>query len=224
MRRSTRLSGQLPSPPKSFDGSQSSDASYEISHKSKYKRSNSESVSTSLDERKTRVLRRQSTQNISGEIRAFFAVSALPSGKNKRDFLLSAIDRVSSFYDGPTKDRDLTPKKGHDDSDIRAKSRDRTNTVIKKHWLTSGLYAGSRTSADNSKILGKGRKSDPGPGAAKNFKLMLPIFHGKTLMEQQRDFKLPWNLYATTGEICKPPNWSRIRRSKLPVREIQAYT
>jgi hypothetical protein len=215
MRRSTRLSGQLPSPPKSFDGSQSSDISYEISHKTKIERSNSDSALTPPNEQKTRVLRRQSTQNISGGLRAFFAVSALPTGKNKRDFLLSAIDRVSSFYDGPSKDDNRTPKKGHDDSDIRSRTRDGTDTVIKKHWLTSALYTGSRTSADNSKILGRGRKSDPGPEPAKKFKFMLPIFHGKTLMEQQRDFKLPWNLYATTGEICKPPNWSRIRRSNF---------
>src|SRR5208282_1509550 len=93
MPRVTRLSGQLPSPPKSFDGSQSSETSCEISNNNRTiinkKRSSSDNTMSPLNDQKSRVLRRQSTQNVSGEIRAFFAVSALPSGKNKRDFLLS---------------------------------------------------------------------------------------------------------------------------------------
>ena len=222
MPRVTRLSGQLPSPPKSFDGSQLSETSGEISNSSttiiNKTRSSSDSTMSPLNDRKSRVLRRQSTQNVSGEIRAFFAVSALPSGKNKRDFLLSAVDRVSLLYDGPPPSSNEHGRRGQgrsqDDSDIPRTSSNDTDTPVKKHWLTSGLYAGSRTSADNSKILGKSRKSDPGPGASKiSFKLTLPIFHGKILMDQQRDFKLPWNLYATSGDKCKPPNWSRIRRS-----------
>jgi hypothetical protein len=222
MPRVTRLSGQLPSPPKSFDGSQLSETSGEISNSStttiNKTRSSSDSTMSPLNDRKSRVLRRQSTQNVSGEIRAFFAVSALPSGKNKRDFLLSAVDRVSLLYDGPPPSSNEHGRRGQgrsqDDSYIPRTSSNDTDTPVKKHWLTSGLYAGSRTSADNSKILGKSRKSDPGPGASKNsFKFTLPIFHGKILMDQQRDFKLPWNLYATSGDKCKPPNWSRIRRS-----------
>jgi hypothetical protein len=219
MRRTTRLSGQLPSPPKSFDGSQSSDTSCEVLNnntKSDQKRSHTDDTFASPNERKSRVLRRQSTQNVSGEIRAFFAVSALPTGKNKRDFLLSAVDRVSLLWDGPPKDhtRSSGQRRSQDDSDLPRESSHDTDTPVKKHWLSSGLYAGSRTSADNSKILGKGRKSDLGPGASRTkFKFTLPIFHGKMLMDQQRDFKLPWNLYATSGQKCKPPNWSRIRRS-----------
>jgi hypothetical protein len=222
MPRVTRLSGQLPSPPKSFDGSQSSETSCEISSNNtsiiNKTRSSSDQTLSPLNDRKTRVLRRQSTQNVSGEIRAFFAVSALPSGKNKQNFLLSAVDRVSSLYEGPPPSSKDPPRRGkgrsQDDSDLPRTSSNDINTPVKKHWLTSGLYAGSRTSADNSKILSKGRKSDPGPGASrKSFKFALPMFHGKILMDQQRDFKLPWNLYATSGDKCKPPNWSRVRRS-----------
>jgi len=214
MPRATRLSGQLPSPPKSFDGSQSSETSCDIPSSKTRKRSHSDVTLTPISDKKSRVLRRQSTQNIASEIRAFFAVSALPAGKNKRDFVLSAVDRVSQFWEGPAKDRSRDAKRSRDDSDVTHYSTSQSADVpLKKHWLTSGLYAGSRTSADNSKILGKGRKSDP---FGKKFKFTLPIFHGKLLMDQRRDFKLPWNLYATTGEKCKPPNWSRIRRSALP--------
>lgn len=223
MPRVTRLSGQLPSPPKSFDGSQSSVTSCEISNNNtsiiNKRRSSSDNTMSPHNDRKSRVLRRQSSQNVSGEIRAFFAVSALPSGKNKRDFLLSAVDRVSSLYDGPppsSKDHASGGQgRSKDDSDLPRSLSNDIDAPVKKHWLTSGLYAGSRTSADNSKILGNSRKSDPGPGTSKkSFKFTLPIFHGKILMDQQRDFKLPWNLYATSGDKCKPPNWSRIRRSK----------
>jgi len=213
MRRTTRLSGQLPSPPKSFDGSSSSESTCE-NNKTRSITIPDENVSnTPSNDRKTRVLRRQSTQNVSGELRAFFAVSALPSGKSKRDLLLAAVDRVSEFWEGPRKEPPPGQKRSQDDSVIPSKTQEITEQPLTKRWLTSGLYAGSRTSADNSKILGKARKSDPGPGAGKKFKFTLPLFHGKNLMEQQRDFKLPWNLYATTGDNCKPPNWSRIKRS-----------
>lgn len=218
MRRTTRLSGQLPSPPKSFDGSLSSESTCE-SHNTRSSIIPDENTSnTPSSDRKTRVLRRQSTQNVSGELRAFFAVSALPSGKSKKDFLLAAVDRVSEFWEGPRKEPPRGQKRSQDDSDIPSKTQDIAEQPAKKRWLTSGLYAGSRTSADNSKILGKARKSDPGPGAGRKFKFTLPLFHGKNLMEQQRDFKLPWNFYATTGDNCKPPNWSRIKRSMPGVR------
>jgi hypothetical protein len=220
MPRETRLSGQLPSPPKSFDGSQSSESITEINN-NKTKRQSIGKPSKAMtppEDRKSRVLRRQSTQNVSGEIRAFFAVSALPAGRNKQDMLLSAVDRVSQFWDGPRKEGPRGARKAQDDSALPAKTQSQEEAAkpMKKRYLTSGLYAGSRTSADNTKILGKARKSDPGPGAGKKFKFTLPIFHGKQLMDQQRDFKLPWNLYATTGEKCKPPNWSRVKRSTLP--------
>jgi hypothetical protein len=220
MPRTTRLSGQLPSPPKSFDGSQSSESNSEVNN-NKIKRQSNIKVRKAMtppEDRKSRVLRRQSTQNVSGEIRAFFAVSALPAGKSKQETLLSAINRVSQFWDGPRKETSHGATKAQDDSVLPAKSQSQEDIAkpMKKRWLTSGLYAGSRTSADNTKILAKGRKSDPGPGAGKKFRFTLPIFHGKNLMDQQRDFKLPWNLYATTGETCKPPNWSRIKRSISP--------
>lgn len=218
MRRTTRLSGQLPSPPKSSDGSASSEGSLEINNNIANMLA-SESTLTPPSERKTRVLRRQSTQNVSGELRAFFAVAPLPTGRSKREFLLSAVDRVSAVWDNPKGDHVRASKKAQDDSSVSTKTsglHEQDDRPLKKRWLTSGLYAGSRTTADNSKLLAaKSRKSDPGPGAGKSFKFTLPIFHGKALMEKQRDFKLPWNFYATTGEKCKPPNWSRIKRSRL---------
>jgi AWS domain len=213
MRRTTRLSGQLPSPPKSFDGSLTSDSTCENNNTRSSVVPDENTSNTPSADRKTRVLRRQSTQNVSGELRAFFAVSALPSRKSKGDLLLAAVDRVSEFWEGPRKEPPRGQKRSQDDSVIPSKTQDPPDQPLKKRWLTSGLYAGSRTSADNSKILGKSRKSDPGPGAGRKFKFTMPLFHGKNLMEKQRDFLLPWNLYATTGQICKPPNWSRIKRS-----------
>ena len=215
MPHATRLKDTAPSPSKSSDESQSSTSSYGLIRN---KASNSDTTASPEPDRKSRVLRRHSTQNVSGEIRAFFAVSALPTGKDKRDILLSAVDSVSQFWDGPRKDS-RGVRKVQDHSAVTGNPNDPSiaaSAPLKKHWLTSGLYAGSRASADNSKILSKGRKSDPGPGAGRRFKFTLPIFHGKMLIDQKCDFKLPWNYYATTGETCKPPDWSRVRRSKRP--------
>ena len=221
MTRSTRRSTQLPTPPKSLDDSQSSDSTYDfLTNNARSQLDHEdEEEETPPSERKSRVLRRHSSLHVSGELRAFFAVSPLPTGKDKRDFLLSAVDRVSSLWAGPTPSReDLRKSKRERESSpsTHDSNGDVPEVPLKKHWLTSGLYAGARTSADQSKILGRARKSDPGPGAGKKFRFPLPMFHGKGLMEQRRDFKLPWNLYASTFEKCKPPDWSRIRRSKQP--------
>lgn len=221
MPRSTRLSGPLPTPPKSLDGSQSSDSNCDDGYKncrgSISSRATIASRLATSEKPPTRVLRRQSTQNIAAEIRAFFAVSALPVRKSKKDFLLAAVDRVSMFWDGPPKDHRSKESSSSPDnlSNCRSttNSLDQTKELPKKHWLTSGLYGGVRPSADSSKVRGRDRKSDPGPGAGTKFQFTLPIFHGKLLIDQRRDFKLPWNLYATTGEICTPPHWSRIKRS-----------
>ena len=229
MPRATRLSGQLPSPPKSFDGSESSS---ETSHKGNninkralrgtpQRPKHDEPRLTPSLENASRILRRQSIQNVSGELRAFFAISALPTRKNKSDdILLAAIDSVSEFWEGPSrKDLERRAEESDDDSDLPRSTLDPSIRLpLKKHWLTSGLYAGSRMSSDHSKLLGNIRKSDPGPGAAakSRFKFTLPIFHGKALIETRREFKLPWNFYATDGQKCKPPTWSRIKRSKYP--------
>lgn len=214
MTRLTRRSTQLPTPPKSIDDSRSSDSTYDFLNNNS--RSNVLDSEESSNGRKSRVLRRHSSLHVSGEIRAFFAISPLPTGKNKRDFLLSAVDRVSSLWAGPPPDDPRENKRARDSTPTSRESNAGSETPVKKHWVTSGLYAGSRTSSDHSKILGKGRKSDPGPGAGKKFRFTLPLFHGKQLMEQRHDFKLPWNLYASTWDNCKPPNWSRVRRSKSP--------
>jgi hypothetical protein len=228
MPRAARLSGQLPSPPKSFDGSESSsetshrgqDINKRNNRKTPRKPGHDEPPLTPSSENSSRILRRQSTRNVSAEIRAFFVISALPSGQHKNDILLTAIDSVSEFWEGPSpKDLERMGERSKDDSDLPRSTLDpSTESPLKKQWLTSGLYARSTTSADHSQILGKSRKSDPGPGAAaqKRFKFTLPIFSGKDLMETERDFKLPWNLYATDGQKCKPPPWSRIKRSKHP--------
>src|SRR5438045_34613 len=145
MGRTTRLSGQLPSPPKSNDGSQSSDAGCEIlSNKDNTdtknndikKGSHADDALSSPNDRKSRVLRRQSIQNVSGEIRAFFAVSPLPAGKNKRDFLLSAVDRVSSLYDAPSDDypdRGRQRRSQPDSGTHRRDSSHDTDVSVKKH-------------------------------------------------------------------------------------------
>jgi hypothetical protein len=222
MTRSTRRSLQLPTPPKSLDDSHSSDSTFEFLNQNSRSQlptrneDDEEDEDVPPKERKSRVLRRHSSLHVSGEIRAFFAIAPLPTGRDKKDFLLSAVDRVSSLWEGPRPSREDGHKSKYrrDSTPSSRESNAGVDTPVKKHWVTSGLYAGARTSADNSKILGKGRKSDPGPGAGKKFRFPLPIFHGKHLMEQQRDFKLPWNLCASTWEKCKPGDWSRIRRSK----------
>jgi len=228
MPRATRLSGQLPSPPKSFDGSESSsEASHRGNNINKrtlrgtpQRPKHDDPPLTPSSENASRILRRQSTQNVSGELRAFFAISALPTRKNKSDLLLAAIDSVSQLWEGPSR-KDLERRAGEseDDSDLPRSTLDPSiRSPLKKRWLTSGLYAGSRMSADHSKLLGNVRKSDLGPAAAakSRFKFTLPIFQGKPLMETRREFKLPWNFYATDGQRCKPPTWSRIKRSKYP--------
>jgi hypothetical protein len=218
MRRASRLRGQLPSPPKSSDGSQLSETSNDFATPNQPARNE---TLTPPHDGISRVLRRQSIQSVAGEIHAFFNVAPLPTGKDKRDFLVHAVDRISSLCEEPSRGRSSgqrtekggSPDTAHEDSTT-------TNSPSKKLWLTAGLYAGTHISVDDSKILyGRGKASQR-PKDARKFKFSLPLFHGKLLMDKKQDFKLPWNLYATSGQRSKPPNWSRIRRSILAIHYL----
>jgi hypothetical protein len=210
MRRTITLSGRLPTPPNSVYGSQLCGSASDIEQIDNQRSSSFENNINSIDKRESRVLRSQSTLNVREELCAFFAASTIPSGKNKRDFLVSAIQRISSFHGG------TSTKSGHNCRRSQEFSPELPNDEVipvEKNWLTSGLYAGLCKPKDNPRTLGKGPKSHSGPEAERKFKFPLPMLEGKMLMDQPRDFRLPWNLYAATGKSCKPPNWSRIRRS-----------
>lgn len=44
------------------------------------------------------------------------------------------------------------------------------------------------------------------------------MYYGIGLMENLRDFKLPWNLFATSNNSCKPGGWRYIRKSMCVFR------
>jgi hypothetical protein len=238
MSRGRRHATQLLTPPKSLDGASSCDST-----RDSLLNVDATKLSLTLDTRKenlrkrsaiaaardnhrsnqkTRVLRRRSSQHVTAELRAFFAISPLPATRHKHgDSLSSTIGTVtvSSVWDNPGRDGDdirrhrvlsTTSSAGY-----TAAAEGSADVPLKKHWLTSGLYVGPRMSSHKSLMLSKvSRESNNGPmKITKKFKFSLPIYYGEKLMERQRDFQLPWNFYATMGRPCKPPNWTRIKRS-----------
>ena len=93
-----------------------------------------------------------------------------------------------------------------------------------KRWLSQGLYVGQDPSFDPryNTIQNKKKSSSNVSGFVKQQRkiLPLPMFMGKTMLEQGRDFKLPWEIFnpLPPGQP-KPEEWRKTRKSK-PIRII----
>lgn len=104
----------------------------------------------------------------------------------------------------------------------------------RKEYLEAGLYSGatnstgtgSRVKMQRRSTSGKGRLSRSLEEIAKDFRLGLPLYHGMSLLQQERDFRLPWDIRNDFDLSCLPETaegvkyrsdaWDRIGRQKTP--------
>lgn len=73
------------------------------------------------------------------------------------------------------------------------------DVVDRKEYFESGLYSGATNSSSGKTRVKRtaksiGRLSRPLEEIVQNFTFGLPLHHGKTLLEQGRDFRLPWDI------------------------------
>lgn len=105
----------------------------------------------------------------------------------------------------------------------------------RKEFFEAGLYSGATNTMNNngrvkmqrrSAAKGTGRLLRPIEEIVKDFKLGLPLFHGLKLLEEKREFRLPWDIRNDFDLSCLPESaeglkfrsdaWDRVGRQKKP--------
>ena len=91
-----------------------------------------------------------------------------------------------------------------------------------KRWLTQGLYVGQEPDFDPRLTDAKNRakRASMGGQVPKQRKILpMPMFAGKRLLEQGRNFRLPWDVFAPLppGQP-KPEEWRKTQKSMHPHR------
>ncbi|KAG4305412.1 hypothetical protein PORY_000968 [Pneumocystis oryctolagi] len=79
----------------------------------------------------------------------------------------------------------------------------------RKKYLSQGLYA---FLAGRTKGCSTTRSATHSAIVIKKI-LPLPMYNGVALMDNVRDFKLPWNLFATSSNACRPLGWKCIKKN-----------
>ncbi|PWW79917.1 hypothetical protein C7212DRAFT_163681 [Tuber magnatum] len=87
----------------------------------------------------------------------------------------------------------------------------------KKIWLNQGLYLGQEQDIDvTRRPSGGSRKRGKTTEKKKPSILPLPMFTGSRIMETERDFKLPFNVFAPSPWRCGPiPDWRKLNHNVL---------
>ena len=86
-----------------------------------------------------------------------------------------------------------------------------------KFWLSQGLYVGQERSFDArlTESANKTTKPSTGPTSQRKTLMPLPMFAGQRLLEQGRNFRLPFDVFSPLppGQP-KPDEWKKTRKSK----------
>jgi [histone H3]-lysine4 N-trimethyltransferase ASH1L len=102
------------------------------------------------------------------------------------------------------------------DSDEEAEKKAKAKQKPRKPWVEKGLYCGQdgedmKTNHRPSKRRGDDRKYVNRPKA-----FPLPMYTGAILLEQGRDFKLPFSILHPLTRDQSPRDWKNLSKSKLP--------
>ncbi|KTW28905.1 hypothetical protein T552_01533 [Pneumocystis carinii B80] len=130
------------------------------------------------------------------KLRNFFSKSLIPSKKKGSLILFEAVEAARCSLN-----RDNVEKKRN----VSCEDKDTSKNFVKKRktYLTRGLYAFSFNCSRESD-LNNLKKKEIFP---------LPMYYGITLMDHLRDFKLPWNLFATSKITYRPEGWRYIKQN-----------
>jgi len=84
----------------------------------------------------------------------------------------------------------------------------------KKVWATQGLFVGKEDEFDYRRRTKRGRLSGAGALPKKQKPILpLPMYEGLALMDNRRDFKLPFSVFSPTPYKVHPPGWKSLSRS-----------
>jgi hypothetical protein len=91
----------------------------------------------------------------------------------------------------------------------------------KKPWLDKGLYCGQ--DGEDSKKIKRGRWGGNRKSGSRPPAFPLPLFTGKMLLEQGRDFKLPFSILNPLPRDQSPRDWKNLTKSKLQQLKSAAF-
>ena len=127
---------------------------------------------------------------------------------------------------------DSTEKQAKDNTKLASKSAPKrkssttavsTNGKLRKLYIEFGLYAGQvanfdarlTTAQNESKKKATNVKQDK---PKERQYLPMPMFSGRRLLSEGRDFKLPYDVFSPlNGRQAQPEKWSRLQKSKCPL-------
>lgn len=94
----------------------------------------------------------------------------------------------------------------------------------KKVWLNHGLYVGQEADFDPTlrpRSAKKASKGSKGKGKKDRSPLLpLPMFTGKQIMETQRDFKMPYHVFAPSPYVRpQTSDWRKLNHSTYAIAE-----
>ncbi|KAF8425636.1 hypothetical protein EV426DRAFT_663462 [Tirmania nivea] len=85
-----------------------------------------------------------------------------------------------------------------------------------KVWAMQGLFVGQEDKFDSRRRTKRGRLSGAGALPKKPKPILpLPMHQGLALMDNRRDFKLPFNVFSPTPYKVHPPGWKSLSRNIL---------
>ncbi|KAF8470213.1 hypothetical protein BDZ91DRAFT_40992 [Kalaharituber pfeilii] len=110
-----------------------------------------------------------------------------------------------------------------EDSDEQDESSKNGGNVVtdtapkrRKIWATQGLFVGQEEDFDPRRRTKRGRLSGAGDAPKKRKSILpLPMFHGLALMDNRRDFKLPFDIFSPSPYKVHPPGWKILSRNIL---------
>ena len=118
------------------------------------------------------------------------------------------------------KGKDYSSEEGGDSSeeDVREEEEEVEEHLPKrkKIWAIQGLFVGQEENFDPRRRTKRGRLSGAGALPQKSKTLLpLPMSQGQAIMDNRRDFKLPFNIFSPTPYRVHPPGWKVLSRSML---------
>jgi len=149
--------------------------------------------------------------------------SAVSSKESGEDGALRSSKRARKVlsYDEDKHDEQLALSLTHSTSGALAMNPRKR----KKIWLNQGLYLGQEQDIDvTRRPSGGSRKRGKVTEKKKSSVLPMPMFTGSRIMETERDFKLPFNVFAPSPWKCGPiPDWRKLNHSTPPSFEFSHF-
>jgi histone-lysine N-methyltransferase ASH1L len=155
-----------------------------------------------------------------GTVKAVASASAVleKRGREAFDGVKEKLTRAGILSRKRSRDEDETPSRKrtrfqHLSPDPEEEAKKKAKQKPKKQWIDRGLYCGQEeeeTTHRPAKGRANGRKSIIKPKA-----FPLPMYTGAILLEQGRDFKLPFSVLNPLTRDQSPRDWKNLTKSKL---------